>query len=144
MGISAKFYFKEQHLRDSQDMGKTKIPMHLTKAQVIQLIWTWGLIYENEAIQNTSGKKLLFFENYLQQGCSFILFSFVVNAATKLTEQIKINIREQINQVLIWSAYTYSVITLEVGESLDHQKQQRLPEENSAGHTVHVESPSRS
>lgn len=84
---------------------------------------------------------MLFLENHLQQGCPFhLLFSFVVNAATELTEQIKRNIREQINQAVVptWSAYTYSIITLEAGEGLERrQRQHCLPKESSAGCTIH-------
>lgn len=64
-----------------------------------------------------------------------LLFSFVVNAPTELTKQIKRNIREQINQAVV---PTWTLIMLEAGEGLECQQQQQcLPKENCAGHTIH-------
>lgn len=72
--------------------------------------------------QKTLGEKTAIFGNPFATRLPFhLLFSFVVNAATELTEQIKRNIREQINQALVptWSAHTYSIIPLEVREGLE-------------------------
>lgn len=90
-------------------------------------------------IQKILGKKIAIFGKPFTRLPFHLVFSFVVNAATELTEQIKRNIREQINQAVVptWSAYTYSIITLEAGEGLECWQQQHcLPKENSAEHTI--------
>lgn len=68
------------------------------------------------------GKRIAIFGKPFTTRLPFhLLFSFVVNAATELTEQIKRNIGEQINQAVVptWSAYTYSIIMLEAEEGLE-------------------------
>lgn len=90
-------------------------------------------------IQKILGKKKAIFGKPFTTRLPFhLLFSLVVNAATELTEQIKRNIREQINQAIVptWSAYTYSIITLEAGEGLVHQQQQHC-QRKTGGCTVH-------
>lgn len=73
MEISARFHFKEQHQRDSQDAGRMKIPMHLTKPRAIWFLWAWGLIYENEAnTEDFRGKNCYFWKTIYNKGCPFI------------------------------------------------------------------------
>lgn len=83
-------------------------------------------MYENEAnAEDFRGEKNCYFwKTIYNKAALSSLFSFVVNAATELTEQIKRNIREQINQAVVptWSAYTYSIITLEAEEGLECQQ----------------------
>lgn len=87
-------------------------------------------------IQKILGKKKAIFGKPFTTRLPFhLLFSLVVNAATELTEQIKRNIREQINQAIVptWSAYTYSIIMLEAGEGLVHQQQQHCQRKTVVG-----------
>lgn len=77
--------------------------------------------------QKTLGEKNAIFGKPFATRLPFhLLFSFVVNAATELTEQIKRNIREQINQALVptWSARTYSIIPREARERLEMPAEQ--------------------
>lgn len=96
--------------------------MHLTKSEAIWFLWPWGLICEDEANkEDFKGKITAILGKPLARRLPFHLrFSFVVNATTELAEQIKRNIREQINQAVV---PTWTLIMLEAGEGLECQQQ---------------------